>query len=273
MKTTSSPTAGVESSPRKEPSGRLADGARHPIRIGVGGWVFPEWRDNFYPKGLAQRLELNHASRRLGSIEINATFHGPQRAESFERWRDETPDGFVFSVKGPKFATNRRVLAEAGDTIERFFASGVTRLGPKLGPLNWQFASTKRFDAADLEAFLQLLPRQRDGATLRHALEVRHPSFDCEAFRAIARAHSVAIVQSWDADYPLIEEQTAGFAYVRMLGTQAEHTAGYSSDQLQEHAKRLQRLAAQGEVFAYVIGGAKARNPAAAMALIERCAG
>src|SRR5262245_7960394 len=157
------------------------------IRVGIGGWVFPEWRGEFYPKGLPQARELDYASRKLTSIEINGTFYRTQKPDSFRKWADETPDDFVFSLKGPQFATNRRVLAEAGESVERFFNSGVLELKSKLGPINWQFAGTKKFDAEDFGAFLKLLPKEVGGRAIRHAVEVRHESFRHPDFIALAR--------------------------------------------------------------------------------------
>src|ERR1051325_8330757 len=144
------------------------------VRVGIGGWNFPPWRGVFYPKGLAQAKELAYAGSKLTSIEINATFYGSQKPESFRKWAREGPDGFVFSVKGPRYATNRRVLAEAGDSVARFFNSGVLELGDRLGPAFWQFAPTKKFDREDFAAFLKLLPKKSSGRTLRHVVEVRH---------------------------------------------------------------------------------------------------
>ena len=172
------------------------------IRIGVGGWTFEPWRGTFYPDELAQKRELEYASRKLTSIEINGTYYGSQKPESFARWHDETPDDFVFAVKGPRFATNRRVLAEAGESIERFFASGVMELKDKLGPVNWQFMATKKFDPDDFAAFLALLPDRVEGRAVRHAVEVRHASFATADFVALARAQAVAVVVAGDADYP-----------------------------------------------------------------------
>ena len=153
------------------------------VRIGVGGWTYAPWRGTFYPQGLAQKRELEFASRKLTSIEINGTYYGSQKPESFAKWHDETPDDFVFSVKGPRFATNRRVLADAEQPIERFFASGVLKLGDKLGPINWQFMPTKKFDPEDFEGFLKLLPASVEGRAIRHAVEVRHDSFRTPRFR------------------------------------------------------------------------------------------
>ena len=255
------------------------------ICVGVGGWVFPEWRDNFYPKGLSQKRELEYASRQLTAIEINGTYYGSQKPESFARWHDETPDDFVFTVKGPRFATNRRVLAEAGSSIEKFFESGVTRLRKKLGPVNWQFMATKKFDPADFESFLKLLPKSHGGVDLRHAVEVRHQSFACAEFVLLCRQYGVAIVFAADSEFPLIGDVTADFVYARLMGTQEKERLGYPKAMLGQWAERAHDWAKGGtpkklevlpksapaksrDVYLFVISGAKAKNPAAAQAII-----
>ncbi len=245
------------------------------IRIGVGGWTFAPWRGVFYPDGLPQKRELEHASRHLTSIEINGTYYGSQKPESFAKWHDETPDDFVFSLKAPRFATNRRVLAQAGESVERFFASGVMQLKGKLGPINWQFATTKQFDSEDFAAFLKLLPKTVDGRKIRHAVEVRHDSFKSADFVALAREHGVAIVLAGDSEYPLIAEVTAPFVYARIMGTTEAEPNGYPDTALDAWRDRTRAWAsgkAAVDVFLYVISGAKLRNPAAAMALIARLA-
>ena len=163
------------------------------IRIGIGGWTYAPWRGSFYPDELAQKRELEYVSRQLTSIEINGTYYGSQKPASFAKWRDETPDGFVFSVKAPRFVMNREVLASADSTIARFLTSGVMELKDKLGPINWQFLPTKKFDPADFNAFLKLLPREAGGRALRHVVEVRHDSFRCPEFIALLREHGVAV--------------------------------------------------------------------------------
>jgi len=255
------------------------------IFIGVGGWVYPEWRDNFYPKGLSQKRELEYASSKLTAIEINGTYYGSQKPESFRKWHAETPKDFIFAVKGPRFATNRRVLAESGDSIERFFASGVTELKEKLGPVNWQFVATKKFDPADFEAFLKLLPGKVNGVAIRHAVEVRHDSFQDKAFVALCRKYGVAIVFAADSEFPLIADVTADFIYARIMGTQAKEKLGYPPATLKKWAARAKAwekgespdklpllvpsaLKKKREVFLFVISGAKERNPAAAQAII-----
>jgi uncharacterized protein YecE (DUF72 family) len=258
------------------------------IRVGVGGWTFEPWRGTFYPDKLPHKQELGYAASKLTSIEINGTYYGSQKPESFAKWRDATPDGFVFSLKAPRYATNRRVLADAGDTIERFFAGGVMELKEKLGPINWQFMPTKKFDPADFEAFLKLLPSRVDGRTIRHVVEVRHDSFRCPEFVALAREHGVAVVLAGDSDHPLIADITAAFVYARIMGTREAASLGYSRSALDLWAQRAKYWAAGDsppglstiaphttdgvgrDVFLYVISGHKIRNPTAAMALIKR---
>lgn len=240
------------------------------VRIGIGGWNYAPWRGVFYPKGLPQRLELEFASRQLTSIEINSTFYGSQKPESFARWHDETPDDFVFSLKAPRFATNRKVLAGAGPSVERFFDSGVTELKAKLGPVNWQFAATKTFDPEDFAAFLKLLPAEAGGLRLRHAVELRHESFAVPEAAEIARERGVAIVRARDGPYPEIDAATVPFAYARIMGTDETVEEGYPGAALDRWAARARQWSEERDVYLYVIGGGKVRNPAAARALIER---
>ena len=255
------------------------------IYVGVGGWVFEEWRNNFYPKGLSQKRELEYASSKLTAIEINGTYYGSQKPESFARWHDETPEDFVFTLKGPRFATNRRVLAEARESIEKFVTSGITRLKKKLGPINWQFMATKKFDAKDFGAFLSLLPDKQNGIALRHAVEVRHESFACEEFVALCRKHGVAIITGADSEFPVIADVTGNFVYARLMGTSEKEKLGYSKAAIEKWAARAKDWSKGGvpkdlpliakpaakeqrDVFLFVISGAKAKNPHAAQALI-----
>ena len=236
--------------------------------MGIGGWNFAPWRGTFYPKGLTQSRELHYASRELTSIEINSTFYGLQKPATFQKWHDETPDGFVFSVKAPRFVTQRKHLAEGASSVTRFLESGVLRLGAKLGPINWQLAPTKVFDAKRSEEFLALLPRKVEGRALRHALEVRHASFDCEEFIALAREHQVAVVEAGDSAYPHIQARTAPFSYLRVMGTKPNAPKGYAPAALARWREHAQTLARDGDVFLYFISGAKVRNPHAARALL-----
>ena len=261
------------------------------IRVGVGGWTYEPWRGTFFPDGLAQRRELEYASRQLTAIEINGTYYGSQKPESFAKWHDETPDGFMFSVKGPRFTTNRRVLGEAAASIERFFNSGVLELKEKLGPVNWQFLPTKRFDAADFEAFLKLLPASVQGVAIRNVVEVRHESFRVPEFVALLRAHKVACVYTDKEAFPSIPDPTAEFIYARLQAASEDIPTGYAPVDLDLWADRA-RLWAKGgtpaelplvgveengkamprDVFVFMINGFKPKAPAAAMALLERLA-
>ena len=191
------------------------------IRVGVGGWTYEPWRDNFYPAGWPQARELEYASRRLSAIEINGTYYSTQSAKTFAKWCDSTPDDFIFSLKASRFATNRRVLAEAGESVARFIGSGITELGPKLGPIVWQFAPNKRFDATDFGAFLKLLPARADGLPLRHVMDVRHDSFKTPQYLALARRHGVATVLTESDDYPALFDAQADLVYARIMRTEA----------------------------------------------------
>src|SRR5688572_20395591 len=243
------------------------------IYIGVGGWNFAPWRGSFYPKGLAHARELEYASGKLTSIEINSTFYRLQKPAVFQKWRDETPDGFVFSVKAPRFVTNRRDLAEAGSAVEKFLSSGVLKLGDKLGAINWQLAPTKQLELQEIAAFLELLPRKAEGRKLRHALEVRHESFDDEKLVDLLARHGVALVEAGDSAYPHIEARTAPFSYLRVMGSKAGQAKGYSAAGLRRWRERAESLAKDGDVYFYFISGAKQRNPLAAIALLEMGSG
>ena len=240
------------------------------IHVGVGGWTFEPWRGVFYPSGLPHKRELEYASRQLTSIEINGTYYSTFKPESWTKWRDETPDGFVFSIKASRFCTNRKQLATAGDSVAKFVGQGMGVLGDRLGPINWQFMATKQFDPDDMQAFLQLLPREVDGLKLRHALEVRHPSFQDDRFYALARRHNVAIVFADSDEFPMIDEPTADFSYARLMRTADSNETGYAPAALTRWAKRAKAWAQRGDVFLYFISGAKERNPAAAQAQIAR---
>ena len=259
------------------------------IYAGIGGWNFAPWRGVFYPKGLAQTRELAYASGKLTSIEINSTFYGSQKPATFRKWAGETPDGFVFSLKGPRFATNRRVLAEAGDSIKRFLDSGIAELGNRLGPLLWQFAPTKAFDEKDFGKFLDLLPAKLGKTRLRHTVEVRHDSFCTPAFVSLLRQFNIPVVFAEHERYPAIADISGDFVYARLQRGDETLKTGYPPKALDAWAKRAQMWAGGGDprdlphiaskkipareprdVFVYFIHEAKIRAPAAAMALIER---
>ena len=258
------------------------------IRVGIGGWTYEPWRGTFYPAGLKHADELGYASRHLTTIEINGTFYRTQSAESFRKWCDETPEDFVFAVKGHRAVVNRRSLAEAGEPIDWFFKSGLLELGDKLGPILWQFAPFKKFDAEDFGAFLGLLPREVSGRPVRHVVEVRHPSFLVPEFPALLRQHNVAVVYADSDQYPALADVTSDFVYARLQRTEKELDTGYAPADLDRWAERAHRWASGGipedlprvgdgkapnkkrPVFVYMISGAKVRAPAAAMALLER---
>ena len=241
------------------------------IHIGVGGWTYEPWRGVFYPDDLVQKRELEYAASKLTSIEINGTYYSTFKPDSWRKWRDETPDGFVFSVKASRYCTNRKVLAEGGESFDRFLSQGLTELGDKLGPINWQFMATKKFDPEDFEGFLKLLPKEKDGVRLRHALEVRHPSFDVQAFYDLAAKYGAAIIYAEDdeaPEWPRIDQDTADFRYARLMSSREDEPAGMTAAELDAVANRVKDWSRKSDVFAYFIAGAKVRNPAAAMALI-----
>ncbi|MFD1326778.1 DUF72 domain-containing protein [Mycoplana ramosa] len=209
------------------------------IRTGIGGWTFEPWEGTFYPDKLSKKRQLEFASRELTAIEVNGTYYSSQKPETFAKWAAEVPEGFVFSLKASRFTTNRKVLAEAGESIERFLTQGLTELGPHLGPILWQFAPTKKFDPEDFEAFLQLLPEKQDGLPLRHALEVRNDSFRVPEFAALARKHKAAIVYAHHDDYPEIADVTADFVYARLQRGSDDVPTCYPPKALDEWADRL----------------------------------
>ncbi len=241
------------------------------IRVGVGGWTFAPWRGSFYPEGLAQTKELAFASRALTTIEVNGTFYGTMSPATYAKWHAETPDTFVFSLKGPRFAVNRRVLGEAGESIARFVNSGIDRLEDKLGPILWQLAATKRFDPDDIATFLSLLPDKIGDRPLRHALEPRHESFGDPKLAEIAAVANVAIIYA-DADqYPCFPDQTADFTYARLQNGQDAEPLAYPDAALDGWAEQAHDWGRGGrDVFVYVIHGGKVRAPAAALSLIAR---
>ena len=245
----------------------------HPIRVGVGGWTYEPWRGVFYPADLTQKRELEFASRALTSIEINGTYYSTFKPDSWIKWRDETPDDFVFSVKASRYCTNRKVLSEMGESMARFLGQGLSALGDKLGPINWQFMATKKFDPVDFEGFLKLLPKEQDGVRLRHALEVRNPTFDAPQFYDLAAKYGAAIVYAVDdeaPEWPRIDRDTADFKYARLMSSRADEPTGMTSAELDGIVQQTRDWAKRGDVFAYFIAGAKLRNPAAAQALIKK---
>lgn len=243
------------------------------IRVGVGGWTYEPWRNNFFPPGLPHSQELAWASRQLSAIEVNGTYYGTLKPASFKKWHDETPADFMFSLKASRYATNRRVLAEAGESIHRFLGSGISELGRKLGPIVWQFMPGKVFEAADFEAFLALLPSQVDGLPLRHVLDVRHESFSTPAYLALARRYGCMTVYTDASQFVQITDSQGQFAYLRLMRSQPGLPTGYPPGELDQWAAGARAWTGGSpprEVFIYFINGAKEKAPAAAMALLAR---
>ncbi len=260
------------------------------IRVGIGGWTYEPWRETFYPPGLPASRELGHASRQVTAIEVNGTYYSTMTAKAFERWYAETPDDFVFALKANRFTTNRRVLAEAGESIARFVGSGLARLQHKLGPVLWQFAPTKKFDADDFEAFLKLLPADVGGRALRHVLDVRHASFMVPGFLALARKYRAAVVFTDSPDYPSFANLTTDFVYLRLMQAESQRPTGYAPEVLAAFAACARTWADGGQpaglplvagdpdepaaagrdVYLFMINGAKERAPAAALDLLAR---
>jgi uncharacterized protein YecE (DUF72 family) len=259
------------------------------IRAGMGGWTFEPWDTSFYPEKLAKTKQLQYASRQVPTIEVNGTYYSSFKEPTFVKWASETPEGFVFSLKGNRFVTNRRVLGEAGESMMRFVQSGIAALGEKLGPILWQFSPTKKFDADDFGAFLNLLPEKQDGVSLRHVVEVRHASFAVPEFVALLRKHKVPVVYADHATYPAIADITGDFVYARLQTGSDDNPDCYTPKALDEWAARAKTWAEGGEpadlprvdpsveaqdkprdVFAYFITEGKVRAPHGAMAFMKR---
>jgi uncharacterized protein YecE (DUF72 family) len=240
-------------------------------RIGIGGWTYEPWRGTFYPDGLPQKRELEHAAQMLGAIEINATFYGRQSPKSWENWAIAVPDGFQFSIKGSRYVVTRPKLADAGEGIGNFLAQGLLALGDRLGPILWMLAKHRQFDREDIAAFLDLLPSKLDGIPLRHVIEPRHETFRDEAFFRLCSDHDVAIVYGDDDEFPLLDADTAGFRYARLQRMHEEVTTGYDDKALDGFASLAKAWAKAGrDNYIFMINGAKVRAPAAALSLQER---
>ncbi len=258
------------------------------IRVGIGGWKFAPWRETFYPDGLTQKKELDYASRHMTAIEVNSTFYAAQKPATYAKWRSETPNGFVFSLKAPGLITQVRDVARAKRGIQAFVFGGLSELGDRLGPISWQFPPGRRFDADEFAAFLDLLPIELDGQKLRHVLEVRHESFANDDYVRLARERKLPTVYTDSPEYPSIADITGDFVYARLMRSRSVIKTGYPKPELDRWAEHAQTWAAgrapaelnyvtpaspnarKRDVFVYFIGAAKERNPAAAMALRER---
>jgi len=258
------------------------------IRIGIGGWTYEPWRGTFFPEKWPHKRELEYASRHVTAIEVNGTYYGSQKPATFASWAETAPDGFVFALKASRFCTNRKVLAEAGPSIDKFVDQGIIELGDKLGPILWQFMATKKFEPEDFDAFLKLLPAKHGGLTLRHAVQIRHESFLVPEFVEMARTAGVAVVHADSADYPALADVTADFVYARLENAREEEPSGYNDAALDRWRDVAQTWAAGGlpeglpyvaeaapgtgprDTFVFMINGAKIRAPQGAMALIKR---
>ncbi|MDS7597034.1 DUF72 domain-containing protein [Agrobacterium tumefaciens] len=256
------------------------------IRTGIGGWTFEPWEGTFYPEKLAKKRQLEHASRQLTAIEVNGTYYGSQKPETFAKWASEVPDDFIFSLKASRFVTNRKVLAEAQESMTKFLTQGLTELGDHLGPILWQFAPTKKFEPDDFAAFLALLPEKQDGIKLRHVVEVRNPTFQVPEFIELLAKHNVAVVCADHHDYPLLPDVTADFVYCRLQKGEDDIPTCYTPSDIDHWAKRIKTYAAGGapddlpmiapdrkaekkarDVFAFFITGGKVNAPNGAQAL------
>ncbi len=240
--------------------------------VGVSGWTYPPWRGDFYPKGLPQREELAYAASRLTSIEINGSFYALQKPESYRKWRDATPDDFVFAVKGSRFITHMKRLGDAEEPLARFFGSGVFELGSKLGPVLWQLPETFQYDADRLAAFFDQLPRRTpDGRAVRHALEFRSKTFERPDAYALLREHRIATVLADTAGrWPKVDEDTADFRYVRLHGDAELYTSGYDDAALDAWAARVRPWLEDRDVHVYFDNDAKGYAPHDAVRLIAR---
>ena len=256
------------------------------IRVGIGGWTFDPWNESFYPEKLPKKRQLEFASRELRAIEVNGTYYSSQKPETFAKWASEVPEGFVFSLKASRFCTNRKVLAEAGPSIEKFLTQGITELGDRLGPILWQFMATKKFEPEDFEAFLKLLPKSQDGLALRHVVEPRHASFQVPEFIDLLEKHQVAAVVADHDDYPMFPDVTAGFVYARLQRGSDDTPTWYPADDIGRWAERFRTYSGGGvpadlplvapartapssprDVFAFFITGGKVNAPHGARAL------
>jgi len=256
------------------------------IRTGIGGWTFEPWEGSFYPDKLTKKKQLEYAASKLDVIEVNGTYYSSQKPETFAKWASEVPDGFVFSLKASRYSTNRKVLAEAGESIERFLGQGIVELGDHLGPILWQFAPTKKFEPEDFEAFLKLLPAELDGLPLRHVVEVRHDSFKVPEFVQLIAKYGVAPVCADHHDYPMIADVTADFVYARLQKGSDDIATCYPEDDMKAWAGRLERWSEGGvpedlalvdpkhkptskarDVFAFFIHEGKVNAPQGAMAM------
>ena len=242
-----------------------------PIRIGIGGWTYDPWDESFYPADLTKKRQLEYVSRQLTAIEINGTFYRLQKPDTYKKWADETPEGFQFAVKAHNFCMSRKTAEDMKASVQKFLESGVTTLGDRLGPINWQFPHTRKFDGEYFTAFLKALPKKHDKAKLRHAIEVRHETFRGNAeFSDLLHKHACAVVYSDSEQWPQDDIESADFAYARLQCSDAKYKSGYAPKALDAWAGTFNGWAKKRDVYGFFIAGAKETNPAAAKALIEK---
>jgi uncharacterized protein YecE (DUF72 family) len=242
----------------------------HPIRVGVGGWSFEPWDETFYPPGLPKAKQLEYASRKFTAVEVNATYYSSFKPDTFAKWRDATPDGYVFSLKAHRFSTVRKTREDMKKSIDLFLDQGITRLKDKLGPINWQFPPTRRFEREYFDTFLSQLPKEKDKLRLRHALEVRHPSCNDPGFLDLLTKHGATVVYAEGDEFPKIRHEGSQFAVARLMQTRSDQPTGYAKADIDRFAKMFTDWSKSQDVYAFIISGAKERNPAAAMALLAR---
>lgn len=256
------------------------------IRAGIGGWTFEPWEGTFYPEKLTKKRQLEYAGSKLKAIEVNGTYYGSQKPATFAKWASEVPDGFIFSLKASRFVTNRKVLAEAEESMTKFLTQGLTELGDHLGPILWQFAPTKKFEPDDFAAFLALLPEKQDGLRLQHVVEVRNDSFQVPEFIELLAKHNVAVVCADHHDYPMLPDVTADFVYCRLQNGDDDIETCYPEKDVKAWSERLKTYASGGapddlpmiapdrkakktprDVFAFFITGGKVNAPNGAQLL------
>jgi len=242
----------------------------HPIRVGVGGWSFEPWDETFYPSGLSKAKQLNYMSRRMTAVEVNATYYSSFKPETFAKWAEASPDGFMFSLKAHRFSTVRKTKEDMKKSVDLFLGQGITALKEKLGPINWQFPGTRKFDAEYFRTFLSVLPKEKDKLPLRHALEVRGSGFDVPEFFDLLTKHGATVVYAEDDAFPKLRHEGSGFAVARLMQSKSDEAAGYPADEIGRFAKLVTGWSKNQDVFAFFISGAKERNPAAAMALQDK---
>lgn len=242
----------------------------HPVRVGVGGWSFEPWDETFYPAGLSKAKQLSYMSRKMTAVEVNATYYSSFKPETFAKWAEASPDGFVFSLKAHRFSTVRKTKDDMKKSVDLFLGQGITSLKDKLGPINWQFPGTRKFDAEYFKMFLSVLPKEKDKLPLRHALEVRGTGFDVPEFYDLLTKHGATVVYAEDDEFPKLRHEGSDFAVARLMQSQGDEVTGYPSAEIGRFAKLVSGWSKKQDVFVFFISGAKERNPAAAMALQDK---